>query len=234
MTERVVVGIDAGSAAVSIVAVDEGGSVRAAAYEYHRGRIATCIDGLLSTLLPEGALAAVAGVARTSSSPLLSLPAGEAFAVDGRIAEIECLRRFHPRTRSLLVVGAERFARTAFDGSGAYQRMRGNSTCAAGTGSFLDQQASRLGLAGGSAELAGRAARSSGEYPSIASRCSVFAKTDLIHAQAEGWSVDSICEGLCHGLARNIADTLFPGERPEPPILMAGGVSRNASVVRHL
>ena len=234
MATRIVIGIDAGSAAVSAVAMDSGGELLASAYDFHRGRISDCARALVDGLLPGGALAMVAGAARTSTAPLVSLPAGQALTVDGRVAEIESLRRFHPQTRTLLVVGAERFARIAFDGGGRYKRMRGNSSCAAGTGSFLDQQAARLGLAGGSAELAARALENRGECPSIASRCSVFAKTDLIHAQAEGWSVGAICEGLCRGLARNIADTLFPGESPEPPIIMAGGVSRNAAVLRHL
>jgi predicted CoA-substrate-specific enzyme activase len=154
--------------------------------------------------------------------------------VDGRVAEIESLRRFHPEARTLLIVGAEKFARITFDAKGGYRRMRRNSSCAVGTGSFLDQQAARLGLAGGSAELAARALANTGGFPAIASRCSVFAKTDLIHAQAEGFSVEEICDGLCHGLARNIADTLFPGEVPEPPIFMAGGVAGNAAVRKHL
>jgi len=234
MARRKVIGIDAGSASVALVAMDEDRTVLAAAYEYHKGRIADCVATLLSDLLPGGQGAEIEGVARTSTTASFSSPAGESFMVDGRVAEIESLHRFHPDTKTLLVVGAERFSKVAFDDTGRYLRMRANSTCAAGTGSFLDQQAARLGLAGGSAELASLALENRGERPSIASRCSVFAKTDLINAQAEGWSVEAICDGLCQGLARNIADTLFPGESPGAPILMAGGVSRNAAVVGHL
>ncbi len=217
MAGRIVIGIDAGSAAVSAVAMDEDGELLASAYEYHKGRIASGVRALIDGLLPDGTAARIHGAACTASSPPLELPSGRALRVDGRVSEIESLGRYHRDTRTLLVVGAERFARIAFDESGRYRRMRGNSSCAAGTGSFLDQQAARLGLPGGSAELAARAIQNKGGYPSIASRCSVFAKTDLIHAQAEGWSVGSICEGLCHGLARNIADTLFPGESPRGP-----------------
>ncbi|HUX38124.1 MAG TPA: BadF/BadG/BcrA/BcrD ATPase family protein [Rectinemataceae bacterium] len=234
MAERRLIGIDAGSASASVVAMDESGRILASAYDFHKGRIAECLETLLADLLPEGRAAAIKGLARSSSAPPLAGPEGKALAIDGRVAEIEALRKFHPETRTFLVVGAERFSRIAFDAKGRYSRLRGNSSCAAGTGSFLDQQATRLGLAGGSSELAALALENRGEQPSIASRCSVFAKTDLINAQAEGWSVNAICEGLCHGLARNIADTLFPGESPEAPIFMAGGVSRNAAVVRYL
>jgi len=68
----------------------------------------------------------------------------------------------------------------------------------------------------------------------IASRCAVFAKTDLIHAQQVGHTLEEICDGLCLGLARNIRDTLFSGVEPRLPVVMAGGVAKNRAVVRHL
>ncbi len=232
MENRIIIGIDSGSATVSVAALDEHGNLAASAYDFHRGKVADTLRSLLGGLLPAGSR--IVGVARTRTAPAVVTPSGPAFDVDGRVAEIEAIRRFHPEARTLLVVGAEKFARVTFGPDGSYRRMRRNSSCAAGTGSFLDQQAARLGLAGGSAELALMALSNEGDRPAIASRCSVFAKTDLIHAQAEGWSVEAICDGLCQGLARNIADTLFPGEKPEAPVFMAGGVSRNAAVLRHL
>ena len=73
-----------------------------------------------------------------------------------------------------------------------------------------------------------------GEIPKIASRCAVFAKTDLSHAQQEGFSLAEICDGLCFGLARNIVDTLFTGGGAAAPLIMSGGVSLNRAVVGHL
>ena len=70
--------------------------------------------------------------------------------------------------------------------------------------------------------------------PDIASRCSVFAKTDLIHAQQEGYSLAAICDGLCKGLAKNVADTLFHDLPSGKNILFTGGVSRNQPVRQHL
>lgn len=230
----IILGVDCGSTSAAVVAVDDDGRLVARAYAFHHGRAGSCVGELLDGLLPGGWTARVSAVVRTDSTPALLVPGGGAEAVDGRLAEIRAARHFHPELRSLLIVGAEKFARVSFDEDGGYRRMRGNSACAAGTGAFLDQQAARLGLAGGSAELAGLALGNDGERPAIASRCSVFAKTDLIHAQQEGWSLEEICDGLCEGLARNIADTLFPGEKPDAPIVMAGGVSRNAAVRRHL
>ena len=68
----------------------------------------------------------------------------------------------------------------------------------------------------------------------IASRCAVFAKTDLVHAQQEGFSLAEICDGLCAGLARNIVDILFAGTLSPEPIVFVGGVAKNRAVVNHI
>ncbi len=62
----------------------------------------------------------------------------------------------------------------------------------------------------------------------------MFARTDLAHAQQQGFSLEEISEGLCKGLAQNIADAILAGERPEGPVVLAGGVSLNQSVRKHL
>ena len=75
-----------------------------------------------------------------------------------------------------------------------------NELCAAGTGSFLDQQASRFGLT--IEEFADLALKS--KTPStIAGRCSVFAKSDMIHLQQEAASDEDITMGLCYAMARS-------------------------------
>ncbi|MBI4682241.1 MAG: CoA activase, partial [Nitrospirae bacterium] len=121
----------------------------------------------------------------------------------------------------------------SFDEAGNYRNFKSNSSCAAGTGSFLDQQARRLNLSG-IEELSGIAFNNKGVIPKIATRCAVFAKTDLVHAQQEGYSLEEICDGLCYGLAKNIVDTLMKGEQSNPPIIFTGGVSRNRAVARHI
>jgi activator of 2-hydroxyglutaryl-CoA dehydratase len=84
-----------------------------------------------------------------------------------------------------------------------------NSVCAAGTGSFLEQQAYRLGIP--VEELGRRALRSSNPVR-IAGRCTVFAESDMIHKQQMGFPVDDILYGLCQALVRNYLNNLAPGE----------------------
>ena len=91
----------------------------------------------------------------------------------------------------------------------------------------------RLSLAS-TQELSRLALENRGQIPMIASRCAVFAKTDIIHAQQEGYSLSEICDGLCRGLARNIADTLFASRDIQGPVVFCGGVSKNKAVQKHI
>ena len=219
-------GIDVGSACLAVAVVDPDGKIAGTAYEFHHGEVADTLTGILAGLNTGRAC----HLAATSSTPSL-VRADRRY--DNQISLMATAGRLHGRLGSILVVGAEKFGLIRFDGHGLYRGYKTNTSCAAGTGSFLEQQARRLNLSGVK-ELSRLALTNQGALPKIASRCSVFAKTDLVHAQQEGYSLAEICDGLCHGLARNIADTLFTGEPPLPPILFAGGVSRNGAVVKHI
>jgi predicted CoA-substrate-specific enzyme activase len=105
-----------------------------------------------------------------------------------------------------------------------------NALCAAGTGSFLDQQAERLGISidGEFAELALGAVRPA----RIAGRCTVFAKSDMIHLQQAGTPLPEILAGLCLALARNYKAVIGKGRSFPAPVLFQGGVAFNGAVVR--
>ena len=225
-SEKTFLGIDAGSVAVSVVRVDFRGGLRESRYLYHQGKPREVLRQILS----EMDLSSVAGVAHTSGAPE-SVRGSRVF--DSRLSVIRGARDLYGDFRSLLQVGGEKFALYLFDDQGGYLNMKSNTSCAAGTGGFLDQQAKRLNLSG-SAALSERAEANRGEVPKIASRCSVFAKTDIIHAQQEGYSLEEICDGLCRGLAHNIVDTLFTGQGEYAPLVFCGGVALNRAVMEHL
>jgi predicted CoA-substrate-specific enzyme activase len=221
-----IVGIDIGSLSIASVALDSNGEIVASDYRFHQGEPERSLKESLNALGIPSARALV----RTGRGPdLLRSP----WETEENVAAIKAVNRAFPEAGSLLTVGAETFSIIHFGEDGSYKRMRSNSSCAAGTGSFLDQQARRLSLAD-SSELSRMALANDGAVPKIASRCAVFAKTDLIHAQAEGYSLNEICDGLCLGLAKNIVDTLVSDEAPPLPLVFAGGVSRNGAVLKHL
>jgi activator of 2-hydroxyglutaryl-CoA dehydratase/intein/homing endonuclease len=100
----------------------------------------------------------------------------------------------------------------------------GAGNCAAGTGSFLDAQAFRLGIP---VEEFGAIALKSKQPTIIGSRCTVFCESDMIHKQQIGHSREDIIAGLCHGLARNFLANVAKGKKISPPIVFLGGVSEN-------
>ena len=119
------------------------------------------------------------------------------------------------------------------DGPGGELRVADfnmNTVCAAGTGSFLDEQAARLGL-----DIEGQfgeMALKSTNPPTIAGRCSVFAKTDMIHLQQLATPDYDIVAGLCFALARNFRSNIGRGKDFVPPVVFMGGVAANKGMIR--
>jgi len=104
-----------------------------------------------------------------------------------------------------------------------------NELCAAGTGAFLDVQAERLGL---SIEEFSKLASKAKKVPSVAGRCSVFAKSDIIHLQQREIPTGEIVAGLCYALARNYLATMIKGRELIKPVVFQGGVALNDGVIR--
>jgi predicted CoA-substrate-specific enzyme activase len=222
-----VLGIDIGSVSLSIVELDQEGKVLNRFHKLHKGNI----QSAFSVAAENFDLTRSEAFACTSSAAGLNKKLVRCF--NTQVAIMAAARSLCPGAASVLHVGAEKFMLIRFDNEGKYQSTKTNTSCAAGTGSFLDQQAGRLNLSG-IEELCENAMKNSGEIPFIASRCAVFANTDIIHAQQRGYSVSAICNSLCKGLAENIFNTVFNTEVPALPILMTGGVSKNAIVREYL
>jgi len=102
-----------------------------------------------------------------------------------------------------------------------------NTVCAAGTGSFLDHQAIRLGLP---IEEFGTLALAAKNRVHIASRCTVFAESDMIHKTQLGIELNDIIAGLCDAIVRNYLTVLAKGKDIKPRILFQGGVAANQGV----
>jgi predicted CoA-substrate-specific enzyme activase len=139
----------------------------------------------------------------------------------------------HPLAESIIEIGGTRssYLQLQHGETGGGQELRDYSTngaCAAGSGSFLDQQALRLGLE--ITELAEMAA-AAGRSTAIAGRCSVFARSDMIHAQQKGAAPEEILRGLCEALARSYTANVLKGRTPGGQTIFVGGVAQNKAVV---
>ena len=106
-----------------------------------------------------------------------------------------------------------------------------NTVCAAGTGSFLEQQAMRLGIP---VDQLGSLALGSTTPVRIAGRCTVFAESDMIHKQQLGHSMEDIVAGLCSSMARNYLNNVAKGKELVPVVFFQGGVAANQGMRRAL
>ena len=109
----------------------------------------------------------------------------------------------HPDARTIIQIGGQSSHVIVLeDGLQKPWKIASNPLCAAGTGRFLEQQAYRLGIS--MDHFANLALQSQRIRLRIAARCSVFAKSDLIHLQQKGVPVESMLYALCESVARMV------------------------------
>jgi predicted CoA-substrate-specific enzyme activase len=141
------------------------------------------------------------------------------------------LLHHYPEVKTIIQIGGQSTLVIELeDGLKKPWKVESNPLCAAGTGRFLEQQAYRIGIT--MEDFAKLALKFQGTAPRIAARCSVFAKTDLIHLQQKGAPLDAMLYALCESVARMVG-SLRKGVFPEP-VYFVGGVAANAAVAKSL
>ncbi|MEF8916544.1 MAG: acyl-CoA dehydratase activase [Candidatus Bipolaricaulota bacterium] len=225
-------GIDIGSITVKVVFLDESGNLLESYYRRSQGEPISTVIETLDELFGEYSPGKVEALGTTGSGGSLfaELLGGEHF--NELIAQGETVRRRYPKVKTVIELGGQDSKLLILGNSGDRNEIVDfalNSQCSAGTGSFLDQQAERLGL---SIQEFSQLALKSNNPPRIAGRCSVFAKSDIIHLQQVGTSQEDIVNGLCYAVARNFLGDVASGKKIRGPVLFQGGVSRNQGMVR--
>ena len=231
-TSSYVLGFDLGSISLNAVVLDARGTMVYHTYIRTGGRPVVTIKTVLDDIREQlGDINISAGVITGSGKDLVARHLH--FKTENEIvAHATAAWTEHPDVRSVIEIGGQDskyivIGRTR-EGAHYLQDHAFNELCAAGTGAFLDQQAERLDLPIGEfGDLAGAA----GAHARVAGRCSVFAKSDMIHLQQKATPQDEIASGLCFALARTYLASLCKGRNPEPPILIQGGVSANKGVM---
>ncbi|MBN1334392.1 MAG: hypothetical protein JXB39_00365 [Deltaproteobacteria bacterium] len=225
--EPVVVGLDVGALFVHGVVLGGDGTVCGREVRAHRGEVLATTRAVIETLA-NGARIERLGLTGGQAEPVgrcLKIPVQEEVG-----ATLAGVRRVLPGVAEVVVAGGASLSLLRIAPDGTFAGYQTNTLCAAGTGSFLDEQAERLGLT--YEDLPNLP--SVEDPPDVAARCAVFAKSDLIHRQQEGYGKPALWAGLCRGLARTMVMTLFKGRTPVPPVALVGGVARNPEVVRGL
>ncbi|MGA2074685.1 MAG: acyl-CoA dehydratase activase [Terriglobia bacterium] len=170
-----------------------------------------------------------------SGSQLLAKILGIYFENEFR-AIAKGMRTFNSEVRTIFEIGGESSKYLRLDPAAVGKHLgivdyQTSGECAAGTGSFIDQQATRLLY---SVEQVGDAACGASCAARIAGRCSVFAKTDMIHAQQKGYTTEQILRGLCDAVARNFKSGIVKGRAVVAPVALIGGVALNAGILNAL
>ncbi len=221
-------GLDVGSVSTKAVALSLDGEVLASAY------LPTAADPLSAT---QSALdeikrtigGEILGIAVTGSAREL---VGEKLRATVIKNEITCqalaAAQLVPGARTVIEIGGQD-SKLIIIREGLVQDFAMNTICAAGTGSFLEHQARRLGLS--IDEFSVRALGSSSPIK-VTGRCTVFAESDMVHAQQTGGKLDDIVYGLCLALVRNFLADAGRNRPIDSPIIFQGGVARNAGMVR--
>ena len=226
-------GMDIGSVSVNTVIMDQEGKILKEDYRRTLGQPLEAALAVFREFFSEYPLAEVATLALTGTAgkkvaEILSVP-----FVNEIIAQTRAVERFHPEVRTIIEMGGEDSKLILLSrGEGGrlvISDFAMNTLCAAGTGSFLDQQAHRLGL---TIEEFSRLALKSQTPPRIAGRCTVFAKTDMIHLQQEATPDYDIIAGLCFAVARNLKSNIAKGKNILKPVSFQGGVAANLGVRR--
>lgn len=220
-------GIDAGSVSAKIVIIGPDREITHSEYVLHKGDPL----GAASRLSHDAASAGYAecsAMAVTGSARKITAESSHADVVKNEITALwRGVTEKHPDAGTIIEIGGQDSKLISLR-NGEIEAFKLNSVCAAGTGSFIQQQASRLGITVG--ELSDLGIGSS-ERARFTGRCTVFVETEMINLQQSGYTLESIAAGLSDAICENYLKDLSPGISLRPPFIFCGGVAGMDSVI---
>jgi len=228
MTMANYLGIDVGSITMKMVVMDERDEILTKVYLRNSGRPIEAIQqGMEKVVAQLEKEIPIDGVATTGSARHLAAYLVGADLIKNEItAHSIAVIDLIPQAKTIIEIGGQD-SKVIVLRNGVVVDFAMNTVCAAGTGSFLDQQAARLGI---SIEEFGRLAFRADHSVRIAGRCTVFAETDMIHKQQMGHSIEDIVAGLCDSLVKNYLNNVCRGKEILFPIVFQGGVAANPGI----
>ena len=220
------VGLDIGSTTIKCVVLDEQDTLLYSTYERHYSHILEKAQELLRRIDAEQlhgqkALLSISGSAGMGLADSCGVPfVQEVFST--RVA----VKRFVPATDCVIELGGED-AKILFLTNGTEVRM--NGSCAGGTGAFIDQMATLLKM---SADEMNKAAEQAQRTYTIASRCGVFAKSDVQPLINQGARTEDIAASIYKAVVNQTIAGLAQGRPIKGNILYLGGPLTFSTVLR--
>ena len=219
-------GMDIGTSTVKLVLL-KNQEIEKQWMAVHHGNPFVCLEKGLSTL--ELAMDTPFSLCVTGSNTEALLEQDSAIPSLGDIpAIVEGVRWIIPQAGSIIEIGSQG-ARFITEVQSRTPQFAANEHCAGGTGSFFEDQMSRVGC---KLEDYSALVEQAQSVPRLSGRCAVFAKTDIIHRQQEGVSTPDILLGLCYAMIRNYKATIVRRLPVCKPVVFCGGVTCNSGVIR--
>ncbi|MCD4792637.1 MAG: acyl-CoA dehydratase activase [Bacteroidales bacterium] len=211
-------GIDIGSTTAKIVVLNSENKIVFSEYKRHNTQIYETISSILNKSLNKlgdfQTHFSITGSAGIGVSEKSGLP-----FIQEVIATTEVVNKKYPDVRTLIDIGGED-SKMIFFYDEKPPDIRMNGSCAGGTGAFIDQTASLLNVS--LEEFNTLASKYSKIYP-VASRCGVFAKTDIQNLLSRKISKEDIAASVFHAVAIQAMNTLARGHEIVPKVMFAGG-----------
>lgn len=211
-------GIDVGSTTVKIVVLNNDLEIIYKSYCRHQANIQETLVSELHKVTQEYPDAIFNINISGSAGMGIGERVGISF-VQEVVAAVEVVKNVYPTAHTLIDLGGED-AKMVFFSEGKHPDIRMNGSCAGGTGAFIDQMASLMNI---SVEELGNKALSFDKIYPIASRCGVFAKTDVQNLISRNISVADISASILHAVALQSVTTLARGCDVVPKVLCIGG-----------
>ncbi len=211
------IGLDIGSTTIKCAVLDDGGNLTYKLYERHFSHIVEKAAEVLARLDEEvtqgrPALLSISGSAGMGLAQACGVPfVQEVFAT--RVAA----KTYAPDADVIIELGGED-AKILFLTGGTEVRM--NGSCAGGTGAFIDQMATLLKM---TPDEMNEAARHAEKTYTIASRCGVFAKSDIQPLLNQGAAVGDVAASIFGAVVNQTIAGLAQGRRIEGGVLYLGG-----------
>ena len=210
------IGIDIGSTTVKVILLDDKDTILFKSYERHMSKVREKTAEMLRELEPrmkgQTVRAAITGSAGLGVAKAAGLEfVQEVFATAGAV------ERFVPDTDAVVELGGED-AKIIFFSGGLEERM--NGSCAGGTGAFIDQMATLLGV---TADELDQLSLKHEKIYAIASRCGVFAKTDIQPLLNQGARKEDIAASIFQAVVNQTIAGLAQGRQIKGKVLFLGG-----------
>jgi len=227
---RVYLGVDVGSISTNLVLIDEERNVLSKRYLMTEGRPLEAVKRGLSEIGEEvGDNVEILGAGTTGSGRYLTADFIGADIVRNEItAQAQAAIDIDPTVDTIFEIGGQDSKYISVD-NGVIVDFEMNKACAAGTGSFLEEQAERLDIS--IKEEFGDLALRSKKPVKMGERCTVFIESDVTHHQQRGANREDIVSGLAYSIVQNYLNKVVVDKRVGSRIFFQGGTAFNKGVV---